>query len=123
MQKKNLLPILLLPFGIAVVALIYYFPPAKYHFWPPCAFNKLTGLYCPGCGNTRALAALVHGDIVDCFAKNILFIPALICLLVLCIYPKISLNRYFSGAIAIVVILFFILRNLPWYPFCLLAPH
>lgn len=35
-------------------------------FWqrfkfPPCIFHLLTGYYCPGCGGTRAIAALLHG--------------------------------------------------------------
>jgi hypothetical protein len=32
--------------------------------WPlwPCIFAEVTGLPCPGCGLTRAIWALVHGD-------------------------------------------------------------
>lgn len=33
-------------------------------FDAPCPFWKLTGLYCPGCGGTRAIRALLHGDIL-----------------------------------------------------------
>ena len=29
----------------------------------PCLFRSLTGLYCPGCGGTRAAKFLLHGDI------------------------------------------------------------
>lgn len=29
----------------------------------PCLFHKATGLYCPGCGGTRAFFALLHGNI------------------------------------------------------------
>ena len=29
----------------------------------PCMFHAVTGLYCPGCGGTRAVAVLVRGQI------------------------------------------------------------
>lgn len=28
---------------------------------PPCVMHSTTGLYCPGCGGTRAVSALLHG--------------------------------------------------------------
>jgi hypothetical protein len=28
----------------------------------PCFFHKYTGYYCPGCGGTRAVIALFHGN-------------------------------------------------------------
>ncbi len=31
----------------------------------PCIFHSVTGLYCPGCGGTRALRLLLHGDILQ----------------------------------------------------------
>ena len=37
------------------------------HKMPPCAFNKVTGLYCPGCGGTRATIALFRGQIIRSF--------------------------------------------------------
>lgn len=30
----------------------------------PCIFNKLTDLPCPGCGGTRAMRAILRGDIL-----------------------------------------------------------
>lgn len=32
-------------------------------FHMPCLFRAFTGLYCPGCGGTRALRYLLHGQI------------------------------------------------------------
>lgn len=31
-------------------------------FTMPCVFYTLLGLYCPGCGGTRAIEALLHGE-------------------------------------------------------------
>ncbi len=41
----------------------------------PCVFHEVTGLLCPGCGNTRAAASLMRLDFPDSFAYNPLFIP------------------------------------------------
>ena len=39
----------------------------------PCVFYEVTGLHCPGCGNTRAVEALIHLDIPGALACNYLF--------------------------------------------------
>ena len=36
----------------------------------PCPIRKLTGLNCPGCGNTRAFAALMQGRFMDSLRLN-----------------------------------------------------
>ena len=47
-----------------------------------CPFRLLTGGWCPGCGCTRALKALVRGNISDSLAMNpwtvVLFVQALV---------------------------------------------
>lgn len=32
----------------------------------PCLFHRISGLYCPGCGGTRAVKALLEGHFIDC---------------------------------------------------------
>jgi len=29
----------------------------------PCFFHELTGFYCPGCGGTRAVRLMLHGQV------------------------------------------------------------
>lgn len=36
-----------------------------------CPFHAVTGWYCPGCGGTRALGALLHGDIPGALRDNL----------------------------------------------------
>lgn len=33
----------------------------------PCVLHTLFGIYCPGCGGTRAISALLHGQFIDSF--------------------------------------------------------
>lgn len=44
---------------------IFPFPPLP--FTATCAFRKLFGLYCPGCGGTRAVFLLLHGHFWNSF--------------------------------------------------------
>ncbi len=34
---------------------------------PPCIFRTITGFYCPGCGGTRAVLELIHGNFFHSF--------------------------------------------------------
>jgi Protein of unknown function (DUF2752) len=42
--------------------------------FPACPFHAATGLWCPGCGMTRATYALLHGDLGAAFSANV-FLP------------------------------------------------
>lgn len=48
----------------------YYFLNCKYGFGIPCIFYELTGFKCPGCGTTRALFALLEGELGTAFRYN-----------------------------------------------------
>lgn len=103
--------------------------------YPGCLFYKTTGLYCPGCGMTRAAFATMHGDISRAFRMN----PVGMVLLPLAIAGlsgpiagwvagrpplwKLELKPFLTWTVAITVIAFWILRNIPVWPFTLLAPY
>lgn len=55
--------------AIAVAVLLYLFTGFNvlHDINVPCAFHSVTGLYCPGCGGTRAVRALLRGDIWQSF--------------------------------------------------------
>jgi hypothetical protein len=99
---------------------------------PDCVFYRLTGLYCPGCGSGRAIAALLHGQFTDAFRWNpLLFlmgIPAGVIFLheyIRYIFPQLRLRPLVSPqpvVIGCVVLIaaYWILRNIPALSF--LAP-
>lgn len=126
-------PTLALAAGAAMVApVLWRFDPnAANSPFPPCPFHALTGLYCPGCGSTRALHALLHGEVVQALAMNPLLVVALPVLAAMALNaagwrpggseavwralskPKLWLWLLLGYAV---------LRNLPWPPFAWLAP-
>ncbi|HPF50333.1 MAG TPA: DUF2752 domain-containing protein [Draconibacterium sp.] len=131
-MSKTLNGILLL-FILGVAVLFFVLDPVQQEIFPKCAFHSLTGGYCPGCGSQRALHSLLHLDFAGVVSYNFLFLPA--ALLILYHYTHRFLNRLFKWklpnllylkntpwVILTVVIAFWILRNLPWYPFNVLAP-
>ena len=65
---------------LSSIACLYWLPPTRYGFYPRCPFFVLTSLECPGCGMTRALAALLHGQFALSWHYNplaLLLLPAL----------------------------------------------
>lgn len=54
--------------------LLLRFPPETSNFYPLCPVFTLLHIYCPGCGGTRALAALLHGRLFDAMHLNALVI-------------------------------------------------
>lgn len=54
---------------IACLLWLFYrlFPIPLEKFLLPCIIHTVFGLYCPGCGGTRAVAALFHGDFITSF--------------------------------------------------------
>lgn len=75
-EKKRLRQMLLLTVAIAVIALLLILA-VRGGVHMPCVLYELTGFRCPGCGNTRAVMALVNLDLRRAFSYNLLFLPEL----------------------------------------------
>lgn len=125
-------PTLLLGVAAATIALVLWrIDPNIGHVLPPCPFHALTDLYCPGCGSTRALHALLHGDVVQAMAMNPLLVLALPVLAAMALnaagwMPQGSepIWRLLARPKPWLWLLpgYMLLRNLPWAPFAWLAP-
>ena len=122
--KKLLVLSLLFALGTAACVILLLVPPDSPHakWLPKCMLHEWTGLYCPGCGATRALSALLHGDIMASLHNNLLLIPGGLMLIILTVKPEISLKRAVAITIVVIEIGFAILRNIPVAPFTYLAP-
>src|SRR5262245_39428841 len=57
--------------------IIYLFDPVRHRFYPICFFHAVTGLNCPGCGSTRAIHELLHGNVAAAARMNLLMVLSL----------------------------------------------
>ena len=65
----------------------------------PCVFHLLTGWYCPGCGASRALRALLHFDLGQALRYNAPFAVASPFVGIYALSLAVSFVRFcFSGA-------------------------
>lgn len=120
--------------GVLVLAclLLEHGPHAT--FWPKCLFHQYTGLHCAGCGMTRASHALLQGDPITAFRYNPLVMGLFALGLLAAIWELVArvsgkdLPFRIRPRLAMVWVLiglflaFWVLRNIPAWPFTLLAP-
>jgi hypothetical protein len=59
-------------FMLLGTALLVVFPPTQHSFYPQCPIYHYVHILCPGCGATRALAALLHGSFTEALRLNAL---------------------------------------------------
>lgn len=126
---KTRLGVLLFWLSLAAASgYLLLFEPGKSGFFLACPFRKITGFTCPGCGSTRAMHRLIHGDVIAAFQFNPLFVLALPLLLyVLVRYTDAAirgktlnpnrLNAKYIWVLFVVILSFWIFRNTPFYPF------
>lgn len=117
----------------AGAGVVGYFEPTTAGFFPVCPLYSLTGFACPGCGLTRGFHALFHGDVLGALDYNAMlpFFAALIGFgFVSLVYfaargRRIPVNLLHPNALwvfFVLLLVFGVTRNLPWYPFTILFP-
>jgi hypothetical protein len=103
--------------------LLLRFPPAQYKFYPQCPVYRYLHLLCPGCGSTRALAALLRGHLVEAFHYNAFFVvmlPFLVGFAAVCCYRAMRHEtfrwpeppRSAMGVALVAAVIFTVARNL-----------
>ena len=135
MSRHPKLQILIIGIAVIFLSLLYFFYPAGYgSLHPDCLFHSFTGYFCPGCGAQRAASAILHGKLLKAADLNILFV----CSLPLIgwsafvftwnsfkaakLTQRIFYSPFFVKTVLSLVLVFWLLRNLPFYPFSWLAP-
>jgi len=115
------------------LVLLRIYNPATSKFFPPCPVHYLTGWYCPGCGSLRAIHQLLQGNVRAAWAMNplsLLLFPFLayglaregIGYLIGQPSPQFEAPGAWIRALCALIVLFGVVRNLPFHPFDLLAP-
>lgn len=118
-------------------AFLYAVDPNRHAVYPQCLLYNLTGLYCAGCGATRACHALLHGRVLEALHDNVLFVGALPVLLFLAgshavtawrnqAWPEVMLDErkllWRGMGLFVLMAGFMVMRNLPGWPFDWLKP-
>ncbi len=114
--------------GLLGLALLFLFDPARHALYPVCLFKKMTGCDCPGCGGLRAVHQLLRGDVAQALRLNAMVVAAVPALAFLLIRARLHSRRRnpprrgfavvgWVWLLAAVVVLFGIVRNLPFWPF------
>jgi len=111
---------------IGLIIIYKIFNPNGNDFFPKCIFHELTGYKCPGCGSQRAIHHLLNFDIATAISENILLVLAIPYIIIGFIFDliknpsnkiikwrKILFGKKAIILIFVVIILFWVLRNIP----------
>lgn len=101
---------------------------------PPCPFRSATGILCPGCGSLRAIHSLVRLDIPQAWAFNplLVLVAPYLALWVAHHAGRALAGRqlarppapaWFGAILLLLVVSFFLARNLPLEACRALTPH
>lgn len=106
---------------VGALGVLFAFNPSHHAIYPVCVFHRATGWQCPGCGGLRAVHHFLRGEIWTAFRFNqlvVLAVPVLAWL---------AYRRWRRGpgraaqatqavwgwTIFVVLVVFWIVRNLP----------
>ena len=118
---------------LGMLAVYVFWNPADANIFPKCPFYVTTGIYCPGCGSQRAAHQILNGNIIEGIRHNYMIALLAVVLLyqgfIYVMNERLGKNMTnllhkskVTNSILVLVILFWILRNINVFPFTELAP-
>lgn len=118
--------------GILAILVLFWFINPLNILFPKCPVYLYTGLYCTGCGSQRSLHAFLNGNIADACRQNLLATLCYIAFfaeIILLAFKKTTWRpsallkqRYAALVVLVLLLVFTLLRNIPVYPFTMMAP-
>ncbi|MEE1061453.1 MAG: DUF2752 domain-containing protein [Ruminococcus sp.] len=81
------MPFLLIPLGLFAAKFVLVNITL-----PPCMMYEILGWYCPGCGSTRSVAALLKGDILLSLRESLL--PMILIIVLLLLYVELVFRAF-----------------------------
>lgn len=129
MNKDRLKKVIIRLIILLSIFLIYFFLNKHLGFAIVCPFHYLTKFYCPGCGITRCLFALLRLDFKSAFMYNQLvfillpfFIIYVAYLCYIYVYNKENIIKdiipnYVIYILLVIVIAFGVIRNFECFPY------
>lgn len=111
--------------GLAGLGLVGLADALDQRLFPPCPLHGLTGLWCPLCGGTRTVGALLQGDVAAAAGYNVLvlaFAPVVVLGLLWWAFGAATgrndgripvISTRLVAAVAVTFVVFAVVRNLP----------
>ena len=133
-MNKRALGWVLFAVPAAALFLSALLPAAYFDSLPACLLHKFTGFFCVSCGATRAVWLVSRGRLVESLLMNLFVLPGTVFLFYSAaallingysgrnLLPEAKLNLRFFLVLLAAGVVFMILRNIPSFPFNMLAP-
>lgn len=120
-KTKKIAVVSILPCVVLFLFSFRFFLKGLANYLPPCMWYTLYGICCPGCGMTRAMLAILDGNVLLSLRENAFFVFCMIAIVLVylqCVFRVFSRkvcffskNILFWVMVAIAFIMYVVLRN------------
>ena len=104
-------------YGVLAILAVSYLGLVTFGLRIACPIHALTGFYCPGCGSTRAVKAVLNEDLPLAFHDNALPMVSPVVIASALLIEKYSQKRIwlyvFLSIVLVAVVVFAMIRNQP----------